>query len=501
MASLRRACTSRDQVADARCLFVLLRTDGGVLVGLEFGQACLESRHVDLQAEPQPQPGSGLVDEVDRLVRQHSLRQVAVAELDGGAQGVVGEAHAVVLLVRGPQTAQDQHGILQGRLADAHRLEPALERGVLLDHAVLLQRGRADQVQVAAGESRLQDVPGIHRAVAAAAGADDRVHLVDEQDQLTGQARHLVHRRGQALLEVAAVTRAGEHRRKVESDHALVAQLLGHGAGDDRPGEPLDDRGLAHTGLADEHGVVLRPAAQDLDGLLDLILTPDDRVERTLARERGQVGAEAVQHRGRGCRCGLLLLLGRGRAARRHGLAGPLQQGIGGDARLGEDLARGGVLTQHEREEQVLGVDVGRAGGPCHLERVEERALHRRGDHRAVDVGGVGCRGQALLDGAGDRARVGTHPLDGVLGRGFAHQDAQNVERVEFALAAFERVRAGLLQELLRAQAQEAREVDRPRRASALAVEVAREELVERARAALAVLGCEVFGHFSPGQT
>ena len=67
---------------------------------------------VDLRAEPQPQPRTGLVDEVDGLVGQHALGQVAVAELDGGAQRLVGVGDAVVLLVRGPQAAQDQHGVL-----------------------------------------------------------------------------------------------------------------------------------------------------------------------------------------------------------------------------------------------------------------------------------------------------------------------------------------------------------------------------------------------------
>ena len=67
------------------------------------------------------------------------------------------------------------------RLVDDHRLEAPLERGVLLDVlAVLVQRGRADAVQLAAGEHRLEHVAGVHRALGRA-GADDGVQLVDEQ--------------------------------------------------------------------------------------------------------------------------------------------------------------------------------------------------------------------------------------------------------------------------------------------------------------------------------
>ena len=69
-------------------------------------------------------------------------------------------------------------------LADEHLLEPALQRRVLLDPlAVLIQRGRADHAQLAAGQHRLEHVAGVHRALGRAR-ADDRVQLVDERDDL-----------------------------------------------------------------------------------------------------------------------------------------------------------------------------------------------------------------------------------------------------------------------------------------------------------------------------
>ena len=68
------------------------------------------------------------------------------------------------------------------RLADEHRLEAPLERGVLLDVlAVLVERGRADRAQLAAREHRLEHVGRVDRALGRA-GADDRVQLVDEED-------------------------------------------------------------------------------------------------------------------------------------------------------------------------------------------------------------------------------------------------------------------------------------------------------------------------------
>src|SRR5206468_11848621 len=70
------------------------------------------------------------------------------------------------------------------RLPDEDRLEATLERGVLLDVlAVLVERRRADAAQLAAREHRLEHVRRVDGALGRAS-ADDRVQLVDEEDQL-----------------------------------------------------------------------------------------------------------------------------------------------------------------------------------------------------------------------------------------------------------------------------------------------------------------------------
>ena len=288
---------------------------------------------------------------------------------------------------------QDQHGVLDRGLADLHRLEPALERGVLLDGAVLLERGRTHEVQLAAREARLQDVARVGAAVARAARTDHGVDLIDEDDELALVRGDLLHGLGEALLEVAAVAGAGEHAGQVERDHSLAEQGLGHRLLDDRAGEALDDRGLADAGLADQHGVVLRAAAEDLDGLLDLVDASDHRVELAVLGEGGEVGAELVEHRGVALRrssrrvsaVSRPVLVGTGV----DGLAHALREGLGGDAGARQHLAGGGILPQHEREEEVLGVDVRRAGRARDLVRVEQRAAGARRDRGRVDVSGL----------------------------------------------------------------------------------------------------------------
>ena len=193
------------------------------------------------------------------------------------------------------------------RLADEHLLEPALQRGVLLDVlAVLVERRRADHPQLAAGQHRLEHVAGVHRGVAGRAGADDGVQLVDERDDLAVAALDLVEDGLEPLLELAAVLRAGDHRAEVERDQPLAAQRLRHVAGDDPLRQPLDDGGLADAGLADQHRVVLGAAGQHLHDPADLGVPADDRVELALAGRGGEVDAVLLQRlvRGLGVRAG-----------------------------------------------------------------------------------------------------------------------------------------------------------------------------------------------------
>ena len=162
-----------------------------------------------------------LVDQVDRLVGQLPVADVAVRQRRGRDDRGIRDLDFVVHLVALLQAAQDRDRVLDGRLVDEHLLEAPLERGVLLDVlAVLVERRRADAMQLAARERGLQHVAGVHRAFGLA-GADHRVQLVDEQDDLAFLLREIVQHGFQPLLELAAELRARDQRAHVERQHAL----------------------------------------------------------------------------------------------------------------------------------------------------------------------------------------------------------------------------------------------------------------------------------------
>src|SRR5207245_2605422 len=61
--------------------------------------------------------------------------------------------------------------------------------------------------------------------------------------------------------------------------------------------ESLDNGRLAHARLADQDGIVLGAAAQNLNNALDFVLAPYQRIQRTFRRRLRKVAAEFRQQR------------------------------------------------------------------------------------------------------------------------------------------------------------------------------------------------------------
>ena len=221
---------------------------------------------------------------------------VADRKVDGGLDRGVGDGDLVVLLVALPDPHQDGDGLLERGLLDHHRLEASLQRRVSLDVlAVLVERCGADALQLAAGQRRLEDVGGVDRAFGCP-GPHEGVQLVDKEDRVVCAAQ-LLDDLLEALLELAAVLGTGHERPDVQCKDALVHERFRDVAADYAVGQTFGDRRLADAGLADERGIVLRSAGQDLDDPLDLLLAADDRVELAQAGSLGQVYAELVYRR------------------------------------------------------------------------------------------------------------------------------------------------------------------------------------------------------------
>src|SRR5262249_39029699 len=217
----------------------------------------------------------------------------------------------------------------------------------------------------------------------------------------------LLHHLLEALLELAAVLRAGHQRREVERVDLLALEQLGHFVAGDARSQSFHDGRLADAGLADQDRVVLRAARQDLHHALDLGLAPHDGVELRLGGELGQVAAYRVED----LRAPRLLA----RPPARPALLAPAGAGEHADDLVADLLGIGVEVEQdprgdalvlaHEPEQDVLGADVVVAEAQRFAERELEDLLRARGERN--------LSGRDLVALADDPGDLRTHLLDG----------------------------------------------------------------------------------------
>ena len=294
----------------------------------------------------------GLVHQIDGLVRQLTAGNVAIRQGRGGHQRIVADGHLVVCLVTLLQAAQNGDGVLDGRLAHKHLLEAAFQRRVLFDVlAVFVQRGRANQAQLATCQHGLEHIARVHRAFRSAC-ADDGVNLVDEGDDLPVRVLDLLKHGFQAFLEFATVFRAGHHRTQVKADEFLALQGGGHVAGDDALRQAFDHGCFADARLADQHRIVLGASRQNLDDAANLLVAPDHRVEFAVLGLGRQIGGVFLQRLVATFRVGT----GHFRAAAHAGHR--LAQGGCGDVIGLQDARRLVGRGRRDADEQMLGGDV-----------------------------------------------------------------------------------------------------------------------------------------------
>src|SRR5262249_49017053 len=292
---------------------------------------------------------AGLVHEVDRLVGQEAVGDVAVRLIHGGFDRLARVLDVMEVLVAILDAQKNLDRFALARRIDLDRLEPALERAVLLDVLAILGRHRrADAADLAAAQRRLEDVRGVERPFRRPR-ADQRVQLVDEDDDV-GVVGQLFHDRLEALFELTSVLRAGDDERDVERENPFVGEEVRHVAVDDLLRQPFDDRRLADARLADEHGVVLRAAAEHLLHALELVLAADERIELVLHRRLGEVAAELGEQR--------RFLHARQRRLLVQQLDDVFADRVQPHPLFHEDRRRDRSLLAEDAQQEVLGADV-----------------------------------------------------------------------------------------------------------------------------------------------
>mmetsp|Transcript_31284 Transcript_31284/g.91611 ORF Transcript_31284/g.91611 Transcript_31284/m.91611 type:complete len:270 (-) Transcript_31284:780-1589(-) len=248
-----------------------------------------------------------------------------MTQASGSQQRLVTDPNSVMDLIPRLQSTENTDGILRRGLVDQHLLESSFQRLVLLNVLAILVVGRGtDASDLTTGQGGLQKVGRIHTPTGGT-GTDNRVHLVNEENNFSLAFGDLLQNTLESLLELAPHGRSGHQSSEVEPDqtarrlHAVgnitIEHTLGNAFGNSR---------LAHARIANENRVVFRSSRQNLNGAADLIVTPNHRIQLALPSTFREVNAILVQgivHVLRRARIGRALLLP-------QLLDGPLHLGI-----------------------------------------------------------------------------------------------------------------------------------------------------------------------------
>ena len=200
-----------------------------------------------------------------------------------------------MLFERVDHAAEHPAGHLVGRLLHLHHLKPPGKGCVLLEILFVFSPGRGgDRPQFTAGERRLEHVGRIPLP-RLAAGADQRVGLVDEENDRRWRLLDLVNHALEPVLEFTFHARARLQQAQVERAERNVLQRLRHVAIGDPLGESFDDRRLSDARLAGEDRVVLPSPREDVDDLPHLGLAAPHRIDLAGLRAAGEVDRVLIE--------------------------------------------------------------------------------------------------------------------------------------------------------------------------------------------------------------
>ena len=112
----------------------LFDTAGNLIQRLRYG--------IDLQT----QTGGGLIHQIDRLIRQETIRDITGRQLYGRDNSIILDTYFMVILIFLLQTTKDGDRIQLTRLVYDNGLEPTLKRLILLKILlILIQRRGTDR--------------------------------------------------------------------------------------------------------------------------------------------------------------------------------------------------------------------------------------------------------------------------------------------------------------------------------------------------------------------
>ena len=257
-----------------------------------------------LRGDLHAQLGRSLIHQINGRIGQAAVRDVAGRKPRRRQQGRIGDRDAVVEFVALLQAPEDLDTGVKAWLPDQHLLKTAIKTRVLFDAAaIVLGSGGTDAAQVTASQGGLENAA---RIGAGAITGDDGVQFIDEQHHAARAARrvglaHLLKHAAQPLFKLPPKFGAGDQGPQVKGHQPQPLQRFGHLTTHNPLGQQLGHSGFSHTGLADQHRIVLAAAGEHLHESANLAIATDHRIKLAGAGRRREIAAVALQGGGLWC--------------------------------------------------------------------------------------------------------------------------------------------------------------------------------------------------------
>src|SRR5438067_1762206 len=120
------------------------------------------------------------------------------------------------------------------------------------------------------------------------------MELVDEDDGIL-RLHQLLHNGFQSLFKLSAILRSCHDQGKIESQNALVGKKRRNFSVGNALRQALNDGRLAHARLANQHGIVLGAAAENLNYAFQFALSSYKRIKLVVHRSLGEVAGKLTE--------------------------------------------------------------------------------------------------------------------------------------------------------------------------------------------------------------
>ncbi len=200
-----------------------------------------------------------------------------------------------MLFQYGCEATDHQDCFFLGRLIHLNHLEAARERGIFFEIFLIFRpRSSRDGAQSAPGKSGFEQVCGITLS-SRTSRPDQRVRLVDEQNDWFRRRLNFINHLAQSILELPFHARAGLQQAKIQGPQTDPFESRRNIARRDPLGKPFDDCGFAHTGFAGKDRIILPPTHQDINDLSNLLIPAQDRVDLPFSSLFSEVNGKSGQ--------------------------------------------------------------------------------------------------------------------------------------------------------------------------------------------------------------